>query len=291
MDKINIKLSIIIVSYNVKDKITKCISSLIKINNCEIIIIDNNSSDRSHYHLSKNFLNKAIIVKNHVNFGFAKAVNQGIKLSKGKYILLINPDTLPSPKSINMLLLFLEGKGDKTGLVGGRMIKPESGLTHGTCVDTPTLLTGIFEFTNLKKIFPNNKFSKDFYFVSRVKSDPLLVTGLSGGFLMFKSSLIEDVGYLDENFFMYLEDIDYGIRARNKGYLNYYIPEAKIVHDSGSSSKTSRYKINVKAWRDSRNYFFKKHLNSIEGFILNILFKLDDLIVDSFHRLKGEPLS
>ncbi|MGI5828081.1 MAG: glycosyltransferase family 2 protein [Patescibacteria group bacterium] len=290
MKKRNIELSIIIVNYNVKEKISTCISLLPK-NKYEIIVIDNNSVDGSYHHLIKIFSNKVRFVNNSCNIGFAKAVNQGIKLAKGKLILLLNPDTVPNKEAIEVLLDFLRKDSGKIGLVGGRLTKPGSDHIHDTFVNKPNFWTGVFEFTNLKKIFPNNKYSRNFYYKGDDITKPKLVYGLSGGFLMFRRDLIKDIGYFDENFFMYLEDVDFGVRSRQNGYQNYYLPQAKIVHDSGSSSRKSKYKINVKAWRHSRNYYFCKHCNYFERVILSALFYIDDLVVDIFHKIKKEPLS
>lgn len=286
-----IKLSIIIVSYNVKNKIMLCIKPIIGLKNTEIIIIDNNSTDNSYEYLYSQLKSTKIIklLKNLKNKGFAKAVNQGIKISKGEKILLLNPDTIPNQKSIKILIKFLDNK-IKVGLVGGKMTKPQSGEIHGTYVDMPNFLTGIFEFTNLKKIFKNNYFSKKFYYKDKLINKPKLVYGLSGGFLLFKKALTEKIGMLDENFFMYLEDVDFGIRSRLAGYKNYYLPSATIIHDSGSSSN-NQYKINVSAWRNSKKYFFKKYLNHVEYLLLSLIFNLDDFINDLKHRLLKEKLS
>ncbi len=289
MKKIN--LSIIIVSYNVKEKIMLCIKPLTRLRNSEIIIIDNNSKDNSYIYLYTQLKNIKIIklLKNSTNNGFSKAVNQGIKISRGNKILLLNPDTIPNKKAIKQLQNFLDTEDD-IGLVGGKMIKPISEKVHGTFVNMPNFLTGIFEFTNLKKIFKYNMFSNKFYYKNEVVNKPKLVYGLSGGFLMFKKELIKKIGMLDENFFMYLEDVDFGIRSRLAGYKNYYLPYAKIIHDSGSSSN-NKYKINVDAWRKSKKYFFKKYLNHREYLFLSLIFYVDDFINDLKHKLLKENLS
>lgn len=293
MPKIStINLSIIIISYNVKPQLIKCYNKIIKfrLKNTKVFIIDNNSSDGSYEAINKIKDKNTILVKNNTNIGFAKGVNQGIKLAKSKFVLLLNPDTTPNINALHKLITHLENH-KKTGLVGGRMTKPKSNKIHGTFVNKPNFLTGIFEFTNLKKIFPNNIFSTKFYYKNIYINKPKNVWGLSGGFLMFKKTLIDRIGLFDENFFMYLEDVDFGIRVRKIGLNVIYVPSASIVHDSGSSSKNSKYKINVKAWRNSRNYFFYKYMNKIEWIMLKILFNLDDFIIDTKHKLTNQPLT
>lgn len=285
---IDLNLSIIIINYNVKKKVIHCLKKIVNYKNSETIFIDNNSQDNSIKEVKLSFSNKIICVNNKKNIGFSKAVNQGIKLAKGDKILLLNPDTIPNHKSIKILENFIENNKN-VGLVGGRMIKPKSKKIHGTYVNKPSFLIGIFEFTNIKKVIKNNYFSRQFYYKDEIVNKPLTVYGLSGGFLMFKKKLVKKIGFFDENFFMYLEDVDFGIRAINYGYTNYYLPNAQIIHDSGSSSK-NKYKININAWRNSRNYFFKKYSNKLEWIILKLLFCLDDFIIDKKHKLFKEDL-
>jgi len=284
-----VNLTIIIVSFNVKEKLKKCLSKIVNRSNTEIIIIDNNSTDGTQSYLRSKLHKTVRVYRNRENIGFSKAVNQGINKAKGKLILLLNPDTEPINKAIDLLIPYALKRN--VGLVGGKMIKPGSKLTHGTYVNKPNFLTGVFEFTNLKKVFPENKFSKSFYYKGEKNSKPKIVYGLSGGFLMFRKELIKRAGCFDEKFFMYLEDIDLGLRVRKMGFNNYFIPLATIIHDSGSSSSSSQYSINVKAWRNSRNYFFKKNFTLIEWVILKFLFFLDDIFIDTLHILQGRPLT
>jgi len=290
MKIINPKLSIIIISYNVYEKVLRCINIIKKIINIEIIIIDNNSQDHTYKKLTNNSFSKNVrIFKNQNNVGFAKAVNMGIGISRGKYILLLNPDTIPKNKAIIKLLQFIENsKSSKIGLVGGMMLKHD-GSVHRTYVNKPNFFTALFEFTNINKIIPNNCFSRMFYYMNEEIKSPKKVYGLSGGFLLFEKKLIKDIGLLDENFFMYLEDVDYGVRAREKGYKNYYIPGVKIIHESGSSSN-SKYKINVSAWRKSKKYYFNKHLKYPLNKITSLVFSIDDFMIDIIHKIKKEPL-
>ncbi len=285
-------LSIIIVSYNVFEKLIRCLELIIKEHNWEIIVIDNNSPDDSYNRLlNRNFSKNIKLNKNQYNVGFASAVNSGIRESKGKYLLLLNPDTIPSKKEIWKLLNFYmqkERENTNIGLVGGKMISDKG--VHGTYVNKPNFFTALFDFTNLKKVFKNNKFSNSFYFKGYNYKNPLLCYGLSGGFLLFNRMLVNEIGYFDENFFMYLEDVDFGVRSRARGFNNYFFPDSSIVHESGSSSSHSIYKINVTAWRESRKYYSKKHFSFLENYILQIAYFLDNIIVDTYHIITKKPL-
>lgn len=291
-NKLKPELSIIIVSYNVYNKLLRCLRIVDKIINCEIIVVDNNSSDETIKKLTYNSFSKKIrLYKNQNNLGFARGANRGIRVAKGKFILLLNPDTIPNLKAIyNLLIFYKTNINNNLGLVGGRMIKPNHKGTHGTFVNKPSFFTALFDFTNLKKVFKNNKFTREFYYLDDQIKKEKVVYGLSGGFLLFSKSLIKKVGKFDKNYFMYLEDVDLGVRVREMGYLNYYLPQVSIIHESGSSSSNSKYRINVKAWRDSRNYYIKKHFNFIEKLILIPIFFFDSFIIDLIHRIKKEPL-
>jgi len=293
MSDLHKHLSIIIVSYNVANELVRCLNIIEKMPFSEIIIVDNNSGDNTYNKLNKFILsNKIRFFKNKKNYGFAKAVNMGISLAKGKYILLLNPDTIPNLNAIDILLNYhFSSKGNNIGLLGGKMIDNIEGRIHGTYVDKPNPLTALFDFTNLKKIFKNNYYTKKFYYSNFKIKGPKLVYGLSGGFLLFKKDLTKEVGMFDENYFMYLEDVDFGVRVRAKGFENYYIPQAKIIHESGSSSKYSKYKINVVAWRNSKRYYVKKHFNVLWYIILSIVFLIDDFVTDIIHIIRKEPLT
>jgi len=279
-------LSVILVSYNVKNKITKCLRNLEqKFKEWEVVVIDNNSKDGSFEAIKKQFMKKIVLRRNFKNVGFSRAVNQGIKLSSKKYVLFLNPDTLPSVKTIEKLINFAK-KDDSVGIVGGEMLKVGGIERHGTYVSKPTFLIALFDFTNLRKIFPNNVFHRKFYYKEKKVYKAKNVWGVSGGFMLIKKNVIQRIGGLDEKFFMYLEDIDFCLRARKAGFKVVYYPKASIIHDSGSSSP-NKYHIDVKAWRNSRRYFFKKHLGLIQGTILSFLFLMDELFVNLKHKIYG----
>lgn len=280
-------ISIIIVSYNVKDKLMKCLSRLKSaFEKWEVIIIDNDSCDNSVVAIRACFKEKITLERNSKNVGFAKAVNQGIKLSNGNYILLLNPDTIPSVAAIERLLDVAK-KYHNVGIVGGVMLDPKTKKKQRTYVSKPNFLTGIFEFTNLKKIFPNNIFYREFYYKNQKVKKIKDVWGVSGAFMLIKKDVIRKIGGMDEGFFMYLEDVDFCIRARKAGFRVLFYPKASIAHYAGSSSP-NKYRINVSAWRHSRRHFFKKHLSFIESCILNLFFLLDEIFVDIKHKICGE---
>lgn len=277
-------VSIIIVSFNVKKYILNCLKSIKKNYpkfKTELIIIDNNSLDGTFLFLERYKLLKLKLIKNKKNIGFSKAINFCIKKSSGDIIILLNPDTIILNDSLNKIIEFsLNEKNKNIGIFGGKTYKSIGKQIHRTYFNKINFLTALFEFTNLKKIFPNNTFHKKFYYINKNKNKGMQVLGVSGGFMLIKRYVFEKIGYFDEKFFLYLEDIDFCLRARKKGIKSFYYPAAQIRHEFGASSKNKKGKINIKSWRDSRKYFFSKHFGFFLGNFLKIFFILEDKILD-----------
>lgn len=278
------ELDIIIVNYNSTKHSINLIEStnLIKEIINKIILIDNNSQD-----FKKKFFKKEIeIIKNKNNLGFAKAVNQGIKKSKSKFILILNPDTVIINNSIKKLLSEII-KNNEIGAIGGKM-EYFNGKKYLTANSKPSLFTGLFEFTNLKRIFPNNYFSKRFWpEITKKNNEPIEVTSLCGAFILFRRKNKKKLNLFDENYFLYLEDLDFCISLKRKGYKIILYPKSKIKHFGGGSN-SSKYKTVLKHWYKSRKYFFKKHLNKREFLILKIIFHLEEKLLKIYHYIKNE---
>jgi hypothetical protein len=290
MIKGEIKLSVIIVTYNSKDRLYSCLKSIFTNPPSyayEIIIIDNNSCDGTieylHDHISR-IDNNIIYISNKRNLGFSKGINQGIKLSKGDLLLLLNPDTVVINNALQLIVDYYKSKSPLS-IVGGGMLKPSKEEFHGTYVRKVTFETLLFDFTNLKKLFPNNRYYRQFYFKDKKQGINLKVWGLSGGFLLIPKSVIIQVGLLDERFFMYLEDIDYCRRVRMLDINCYYYPMARVIHYSGSSSH-NKFKIDIKAWRLSRLVLAKKYFSIFKYYVIQISFIIDSIISDSINKIK-----
>lgn len=275
---INEKISLIIVTYNSDKTIFQLLRSINYIKNIikEIIIIDNNSSLFNKAKIQKIYP-KIKIIQNKINIGFAKAVNQGIKISKSSYILLLNPDTyLIDDSIINSYKLIL--KNNNIGAIGGKILNINKRNSY-TANSKPTFLTGLFEFTNLKKIFPNNRYTNKFWLEKKIKiNKPINVSSLCGAFIIFRKKLNNKFNLFNEKYFLYLEDIDFGIKINNQGYKVIFDPNSHIVHLGGYSSK-NKYKTDLKHWYQSREIFFKEHLNIFTSIILILIFKLEKNIL------------
>lgn len=281
------KVSVITVNFNSSDKLNTLIKSLSFIDTIvsEIIIIDNNSKDVDKIDLK----NKKIrLFKNKDNVGFAKAVNKGINLSKNEIVLLLNPDCILTDSSPTKTLdKIVENK--YIGMIGGKINYPDTTKPHYTATSKPNFFTGLFEFTNLKKIFPNNYFSNSFWVEKNTPINTLKqVFSLCGAYLFIRKNGKKHQNVLDEKYFLYLEDLDLGYIVENNGQLAVFDPESHVTHIGGSSSG-SVYKIVLNHWYKSRKVFFLKNLPKYQGYILYIIFILEESFLTVFHKINNTP--
>lgn len=272
------KLSVIIVTFNNQDDIKKCINSVVpQIHSWdEIVIVDNNSKDNTVEIINsiKRNIKNIKIIKNSKNNGFAIAVNQGIKKASKNttHYLLLNPDCILGKNSIKNLKF-------NSGICGGLLVNKNTEIQN-SFFKIPDILIGAFEFTNLKKIFRNNLFSKKFYYKNQSISlrKATKVDGVSGAYMLIAKSTIKNIGLFDEKFFLYLEDVDFCKRSRDAKINVYFCPNAKSYHFEGGSSKNKKNFIRYHQWINSRDYYFKKN-NPYSYLLLKPLFMIDKLLV------------
>lgn len=279
------KISLVIVTYNSENTILKLLSSIKLINNYikEIILIDNNSNKFDKNQI-QSISPKIKIIINKKNLGFAKAINQGIKKSKSNLILLLNPDTYIEDNSIKHTINIIN-KDPQIGAIGGRILNEKEEKTY-TATNMPNFMTGLFEFTNLKKIFPNNKYTKSFWVEKdRIIKKPIQVTSLCGAYMIIRKKVNNKFNLFNEKYFLYLEDTDLGININQNGYKVIFDPKSYIKHIGGASTK-NKYKIDLNNWYKSRKIFFKKHLNTFEGIILNIIFYIEEKILKTIQSIR-----
>ena len=280
------KVSVIVVNYNSTNNLNILLKSLSIINNIigQIIIIDNNSNDIEY--LDKN-LKKIILIKNKKNVGFSRAVNQAIKIANNNYLLLINPDCClidNSPKNTFDKIL----NNNNIGAIGGSIISMNNKHQY-TATSLPTFLTGLFEFTNLKKIFPNNIYSNKFWIEKNYHSKiPTKVHSLCGAYIFFRKYGLNSINLFDQKYFLYLEDLDFGTIINNNCQETWFDPQSQITHIGGSSNK-SKYKIVLKYWYKSRKYYFLKHLPKYQGYTLYIIFSIEELLLKIYHSIIHTP--
>ena len=258
-----IDISIIIVNYNVKDFIIPCINSILKNSptnlSIEIIVIDNNSNDRSVESI-KNLFPKIKLIINDKNEGFTKGVNIGSKSAIGKYLFILNPDTYLIDNSLTHLFKFMK-ENKKVAILGPQMISNSNNFQQSFW-RKPTLLNTLLSLSHLDFINRRKNYKNELFDL------PKEVESISGGAFFVRSSIFNSMEGFDTNFF-WMEDIDFCIRASNLGYKIFYLPKAKIVHHKGKSSEKN-WTITIYNQLMSKIKFFKKHHSSLEALIVKI---------------------
>lgn len=231
------KLSSIIVTYNSSYIIADCLSKLltsIPVGGSEIILVDNGSKDGT-LEIVEGFKENLNVVSLEENIGFAGGVNNGISISRGKYILIINPDLIINYKCVEGMINFLEGR-ERVGAVGPKLIYP-NGQTQSSCRRYPRFRAILTNRIPLLKIIFGNKYLRDYLMEDEVVSHPIQVEWLIGGCMMFSRDALEDAGLFDSKFFLYFEDADWCYRAANRGWKVFYLPHFTAVHYYQRESK------------------------------------------------------
>lgn len=253
------KLSIIIVNYNVKLFLEQCLTSVFKAINtidAEVFVVDNNSTDASMEMVKQNFPTVKCIINNN-NVGFSKANNQAIALAKGEYVLLLNPDTVVEENTFSKCIAFADAHQNLGGL-GVKMIDGNGVFLPESKRGLPTPAVSFFKIFGLSALFPTSTLFSKYHLGNLNNNEINEIDVLSGAFMWMRKSVLEKIGYLDEAFFMYGEDIDLSYRIQLAGYKNYYFPDTKIIHYKGESTKKGSINY-VFIFYNAMIIFSKKH--------------------------------
>jgi O-antigen biosynthesis protein len=256
------KLSVIIVNYNVKHFLEQCLHSVFRASRnmeIEIFVVDNNSVDGSA-HLVKDKFPTVYLIENKKNTGFSKANNQAIRKAKGKYILLLNPDTVVEEDTFEKITGFMDSHPEAGGL-GVKMIDGKGNFLPESKRGLPTPWVAFCKMFGLSKLFPNSKKFGHYHLSYLDENEIHEVEVLAGAFMLLRKETLEKVGMLDEAFFMYGEDIDLSYRISLGGYKNYYFPETTIIHYKGESTKKGSLNY-VKIFYNAMIIFARKHFSS-----------------------------
>lgn len=253
-----VKLSVIIVSYNVCHYLEQCLHSvrraMIGIQG-DVWVVDNASTDGSVPYLKARFP-EVHFIANTDNKGFSSANNQAIRQSEGEYVLLLNPDTVVAEDTLRVCLNFLDSHPD-VGATGVRMLHPDGRFAPESRRGLPTPFTSFCKMSGLGTLFPNSRVFGRYYmrYLDPEKPNPIEV--ISGAFNMIRRKALDQIGLLDEDFFMYGEDIDLSYRLLQGGWKNYYLP-CLILHYKGESTEKSSYRY-VHVFYEAMLIFFNKH--------------------------------
>lgn len=240
METTSKKLSIVIVNYNVEYFLEQCLNSVRKaIDNidAEVFVVDNNSIDGSVKMVKEKFPDYHLI-ENKGNAGFSKANNQAMRIAKGEYILLLNPDTVVEEDTFTKCIAFMDEHPEAGGL-GVRMIDGKGKFLPESKRGLPTPSVAFYKIFGLSRLFPKSRVFGKYHLGYLDEFDISEVEILSGAYMFMRKEALEKVGLLDEAFFMYGEDIDLSYRIVEEGYKNYYYPKTQIIHYKGESTKKS----------------------------------------------------
>lgn len=256
------KLSVVIVSYNVSHYLLQCLDSLqraLRGIDGEVIVVDNHSRDNS-VALVHQAHPEVKVIENLHNLGFSKANNIALRQAKGEYALLLNPDTIVADNTIRDCIAFLDLHPD-AGAAGVMMLNADGTVAPESRRGVPTPLTSFYKLSGLCRMFPRSPRFGRYYLGHLPWQTPQQIDIVSGAFCMIRRSVLDKVGLLDEDYFMYGEDIDLSYRILKQGATNWYLPYP-ILHYKGESTQKSSFRY-VHVFYQAMLIFFRKHFSHL----------------------------
>lgn len=249
-------LSIIIVSWNTKAHLRRCLQSLggaqaLLSRPLEVLVIDNASVDGSQLMIDREF-GMVDLIRNDHNRGFARANNQGLARARGRYLVLLNPDTEVKPSALAELLAFMENE-QTAGGAGPKLLHPDGSLQI-SCYPAPTLARELWRMFHLDRLHPLAAYPPSWWQSNR----PVRVDMAQGACLILRREALRQVGMLDERFFMYTEEVDLCLRLRKAGWRIHWVPWAEVTHYGGQSTGQSSEAMFLELYK-SKILFFRKH--------------------------------
>lgn len=261
-------LSVIIINWNTRDLLHKCIKA-VKTNTQElslqIIVVDNHSSDGSPDMVEKNFP-EVNLIKNQENNGYGRAGNQGLKAAQGKYVLILNSDVKVNPKCLDEMFEFMENHPD-IGASSCKLTFPDGTLQH-SCRKFPDFKTYLLMLLGVRFLFPQMKWFREYLMLDWDHSEIREVDQIMGSFLFIRSRVIEQVGGFDEQFWMYFEEVDLCLRIHKAGWKIMHYPYVSAVHFLSKSSEQWGEIKKIKEYQKSLLKYFKKNKNPFEYAVL-----------------------
>ena len=251
-------LTIIIVNYNVKFYLEQCLESVRRASKgvqVEVFVVDNLSTDGSVEYLRGRFP-EVTFIENHENVGFARANNQAIRQSKGEYVLLLNPDTIVGEDTLVQCVEFMDSHPE-AGAVGTYMLHVDGTFAPESRRGLPTPFVAFCKMMGLTALFPKSRLFGRYYMRYLDENEVNEIEVISGAYMMLRRDALDKVGLLDEDFFMYGEDIDLSYRVLRGGYKNYFLP-VRMLHYKGESTVKNSYRY-VYTFYEAMRLFFRKH--------------------------------
>jgi|GEM_PF-60696 len=293
------KLSIVIVHYKTRDLLELCLRSILAsglevqtpssatdhrpwtLDDGQIIVVDNHSEDGTVEMLRQKFPEVQVLV-NEVNLGYARAVNQGIRVAKGEYILLLNPDIQVKAGAIQKMIQFMD-ENEPVGIIGGKLLNPNGTLQY-SCRTFYTFPTLLLRRTPLGRLFPNSSILRDHLMMDWDHTSVREVDWVLGACMLVRRKALEDVGVMDERFFLYFEDVDWCYRMKKGGWKVCYFPDAEMIHQHRRESAQGLARRALFSHLRSMLHFYDKWsdliyiLRKYQGILTHTLFVGSDLL-------------
>ena len=257
-------ISIVIVNRNTRDLLLDCLGSVyltVPPRSFEIWLVDNASSDGS-VEAVRNFFPEVKCIENKSNLGFAKANNLAVKKSLGRYVALLNTDTVLTPSALENIISFMDDHKD-VDVCGGQLLNGDGSLQN-SIANIPTLATELLNKSLLRRFFPSRYPGKESGF-----AEPMEVESVIGACMVVAKTAVDGVGLMDEAYFFFLEETDWCLSMKKRGWRIFFHPSAKIFHLQGQTAKKDLIAARIEYWR-SRYIFFRKHYSLIVNALLRV---------------------
>jgi GT2 family glycosyltransferase len=270
-------LSIVIVNWNTRDLLSRCLRCVYDTTldlEFEVIVVDNASTDGSQEMVRQKYPGASLIA-NTKNNGFAKANNQAIRRSQGRYVLLLNSDAFVRENTIEHTVAFMDGHRE-AGMAGCKLLY-EDGRLQPSCYAFPTLFTEFCIAVGLDRLFPRSRLFGKYGMTYWDFNDIREVDVILGAFMLVRATAIDEVGLMDERYFMYSEEVDWCYRFREKGWKIYFGPHVEAVHLLGGSTRQVRAEMLIHLY-GNRIEFFRKHHGELSARLLKLVIGLNCLL-------------
>lgn len=275
------KLSIIIVHYKAANEFFDCLKSIYKYKpkfSFEVIVVDNDEKNVISKKIKQNFP-RVKYIKSKSNIGFGAGNNLGTKHAIGEYLFFLNPDTVIFSKTLDNLIYFIESKKN-IGIVAPLLLHKNNKPFELQGASSLTPLRGIICLSFVNKLFPRNPIARKFFYLDWDKTSQKEVDVAPGTAFVIRKKLFNKINGFDENFFLYFEEFDLCRRVRQSGFKIFIIPQAKIIHLWGKSTKNLNNLDTI--FRKSRFYYFKKHFGYLPALIIEIFCRISKKVIVYF---------
>lgn len=252
-------VSVVIVHYETRSELDSCLVALAARDpkgTIEVFVVDNASSDFAAAAVT-NRIADAVVIQNTDNVGFARAANQALKQARGRYLLLLNPDAIVEPGTLDRMVRYMDERPD-VGCATARLVLPDGRLDLACRRSFPTPKRAFYRLTLLSRLFPRSRRFAQYNLTYLDESQETEIDSPCGAFMMVPARVLDEVGLLDENYFMYGEDLDWAFRIKEAGWRVMYTPITTVLHTKRASSSQSRPRT-IRAFYDAMRIFYKHH--------------------------------